>query len=200
MAEKRLGKIARHYDAQYVWIPEDADKFDDRIRRTENHWLWTGYVDASDGYGRFKPRHNERAQLAHRVAYVGGSGQSLTTSPSSTTWAIPGISAAACGPSAWRPSPMRRTSDAATHRRGKMRVKHTAQNAAASTTSRTQSTAQAESGAAGYAVARIMPGSAPLRRRGQGRQARAWCAGTGHSDQRLGLARLPHMGIDPGLS
>ena len=70
MTDKPLAKIARHYDAQYVWIPEDADKFDDRIRRTENHWLWTGYVDSSDGYGRFKPRHNERAQLAHRVAYV----------------------------------------------------------------------------------------------------------------------------------
>jgi hypothetical protein len=70
VSDKRPSKIARHYDAQYVWNPDDADKFDDRIRRTENHWLWTGYVDASDGYGRFKPRHNERAQLAHRVAYV----------------------------------------------------------------------------------------------------------------------------------
>lgn len=53
-----------------IWHPGDEDAFDDRVLRTDNHWLWTGYVSPSDGYGRFKPRHGEPAQLAHRVAYV----------------------------------------------------------------------------------------------------------------------------------
>jgi hypothetical protein len=52
------------------WRREDEDRFDDRVSRTEAHWLWTGYVDPRDGYGRFKPRHNDPAQLAHRLAYA----------------------------------------------------------------------------------------------------------------------------------
>lgn len=52
-----------------VWYEGDEDKFDERVSRREEHWLWTGYVDPRDGYGRFKPRHNEPAQLAHRLAY-----------------------------------------------------------------------------------------------------------------------------------
>ena len=52
-----------------MWREGDEDKFDDRVLRTEDHWLWTGYVDPRDGYGRFKPRHAEPAQLAHRLAY-----------------------------------------------------------------------------------------------------------------------------------
>jgi hypothetical protein len=53
-----------------IWSPADSDAFDDRVLRTENHWLWTGYVSRADGYGRFKPHHNSRSELAHRVAYV----------------------------------------------------------------------------------------------------------------------------------
>lgn len=53
-----------------AWDPGWTDSFEDRVRRTEGHWLWTGYIDRKDGYGRFKPHHNMRAELAHRVAYV----------------------------------------------------------------------------------------------------------------------------------
>lgn len=53
-----------------LWRPEWTDRFDDRIRKVDQHWLWVGYVDTKDGYGRFKPLHAERAQLAHRLAYV----------------------------------------------------------------------------------------------------------------------------------
>jgi HNH endonuclease len=55
---------------QLYWRLGDEEKFDDRVRRTESHWIWVGYVDPRDGYGRFKPRHNEGAELAHRLAYV----------------------------------------------------------------------------------------------------------------------------------
>ena len=53
-----------------IWNAADSDAFDDRVLRTDNHWLWTGYVSHEDGYGRFKPHHNVRTELAHRVAYV----------------------------------------------------------------------------------------------------------------------------------
>lgn len=53
-----------------TWNPDESEAFDKFVRRTEDHWLWTGYVDPRDGYGRFKPHHNVAAQLAHRVAYV----------------------------------------------------------------------------------------------------------------------------------
>lgn len=53
----------------YRWRDDDREKFDDRIRKTEDHWIWVGHVNARDGYGRFKPRHNERSELAHRLAY-----------------------------------------------------------------------------------------------------------------------------------
>ena len=66
MTHERTGRRPH----QVIWNANDADKFDDRIRKTESHWLWTGYVDPSDGYGRFKPRHNEPSELAHRLAYV----------------------------------------------------------------------------------------------------------------------------------
>lgn len=52
------------------WDPVWTERFDDRIVRTEAHWLWTGYVDHRDGYGRFKPSHADTAMLAHRLAYV----------------------------------------------------------------------------------------------------------------------------------
>lgn len=52
-----------------MWLEEWAERFEDRILRTEEHWWWTGYRDRRDGYGRFKPRHNINGQLAHRVAY-----------------------------------------------------------------------------------------------------------------------------------
>lgn len=52
------------------WRDGDEEKFDDRVRRTETCWLWTGYTDPRDGYGRFKPRHNDKAELAHRLAYA----------------------------------------------------------------------------------------------------------------------------------
>jgi hypothetical protein len=52
------------------WDPVWTEKFDDRIRRTEQHWLWTGYIDPRDGYGRFKPSHADPAMLAHRLAYL----------------------------------------------------------------------------------------------------------------------------------
>lgn len=56
--------------AQIIWDPDDAEAFDIRVVRGESHWLWTGYWDKTDGYGRFKPHHHSRAELAHRVAYV----------------------------------------------------------------------------------------------------------------------------------
>jgi hypothetical protein len=64
-----------------TWRPSDSDAFDDRVLRTEDHWLWVGYVSREDGYGRFKPRHNERAELAHRVAYVRWVGPILDETP-----------------------------------------------------------------------------------------------------------------------
>ena len=53
----------------FHWLPGDEDKFDDRVRKTENHWLWIGHVNKQDGYGRFKPRHNVKPELAHVLAY-----------------------------------------------------------------------------------------------------------------------------------
>jgi len=55
--------------AGFHWRPGDEDKYDDRVRRTENHWYWTGHVNKQDGYGRFKPRHNDPPELAHVLAY-----------------------------------------------------------------------------------------------------------------------------------
>jgi len=57
-------------DRPLLWLPEWTDSFEDRIRRTERHWLWTGYIDPRDGYGRFKPAHAIGSMLAHRVAYA----------------------------------------------------------------------------------------------------------------------------------
>lgn len=62
-------EIDRYSDLPLTWNPDDTERFDDYIRRTEHHWLWTGHVNDRDGYGRFKPR-GRQAQLAHRVAYV----------------------------------------------------------------------------------------------------------------------------------
>lgn len=56
--------------ADLTWNPEWAERFDDRIRKGERHWIWTGHVNAQDGYGRFKPSHADNAMLAHRLAYV----------------------------------------------------------------------------------------------------------------------------------
>lgn len=53
-----------------TWDPEETEAFDKFVRRTEHHWLWTGYVHPRDGYGRFKPHHASPTELAHRVAYV----------------------------------------------------------------------------------------------------------------------------------
>ena len=64
-----------------IWNPADSDAFDDRVLRTEDHWLWTGYVSREDGYGRFKPHHNARSELAHRVAYVRWVGPILDETP-----------------------------------------------------------------------------------------------------------------------
>jgi len=52
-----------------MWKVGDEENFDQRVLRTNNHWLWVGYVSPKDGYGRWKPRHNDLAQLAHRAAY-----------------------------------------------------------------------------------------------------------------------------------
>jgi hypothetical protein len=61
---------SRALDRPLFWDPAWTERFEDRIRRTERHWLWTGYVDQRDGYGRFKPSHEAPAYLAHRLAYV----------------------------------------------------------------------------------------------------------------------------------
>ena len=53
-----------------TWNPAWTESFDARVRFGERHWLWTGYVNPNDGYGRFKPHHNMSGELAHRVAYV----------------------------------------------------------------------------------------------------------------------------------
>jgi hypothetical protein len=53
----------------FRWREGDYEKFDERVRRTEDHWLWTGHVNKVDGYGRFKPHHDINSQLAHVLAY-----------------------------------------------------------------------------------------------------------------------------------
>lgn len=53
-----------------LWVPDWSETFDSRIRFGERHWLWMGYVDPRDGYGRFKPMHAVPSMLAHRLAYV----------------------------------------------------------------------------------------------------------------------------------
>lgn len=53
----------------YRWRTGDHDKFDERVRKTEDHWVWTGHVNKQDGYGRFKPHHDINSQLAHVLAY-----------------------------------------------------------------------------------------------------------------------------------
>lgn len=63
-------RVRPTHSEQILWDPDDAEAFDVRVARGETHWLWTGYVDPKDGYGRFKPHHHSRAELAHRVAYV----------------------------------------------------------------------------------------------------------------------------------
>ena len=51
-----------------TWDPEWAERYDRFVVRTEDHWIWIGYVDPEDGYGRFKAAGN--ARRAHRLAYA----------------------------------------------------------------------------------------------------------------------------------
>jgi len=54
--------------AYTTWDPEWAERFDKFVIFTEDHWLWIGYVDPEDGYGRFKA--DGSARRAHRLAYA----------------------------------------------------------------------------------------------------------------------------------
>ena len=51
-----------------AWRPAWAERFDQYVVRTDDHWLWIGYVDPDDGYGRFKAAGV--ARRAHRLAYA----------------------------------------------------------------------------------------------------------------------------------
>jgi hypothetical protein len=51
-----------------AWSPAWAERFDRYVVTTADHWLWIGYVDPDDGYGRFKAAG--RAQRVHRLAYA----------------------------------------------------------------------------------------------------------------------------------
>ena len=58
-----------HTSAATEWDPAWAERFDRYVIATEGCWIWIGYVDPEDGYGRFKPRHNVQPELAHVLAY-----------------------------------------------------------------------------------------------------------------------------------
>jgi len=49
------------------WDDAWSERFDKFVVVTEDHWLWIGYVDPEDGYGRFKAAG--RSQRTHRLAY-----------------------------------------------------------------------------------------------------------------------------------
>lgn len=44
-----------------------SDRFDERVQRGEDCWLWTGAI-STDGYGLI--RHDGRSTRAHRVAWL----------------------------------------------------------------------------------------------------------------------------------
>lgn len=50
------------------WNPEWSERFDQYVVFTEDHWIWIGYVDPEDGYGRFKADGQPRR--VHRLAYA----------------------------------------------------------------------------------------------------------------------------------
>lgn len=50
-----------------VWDPDLSERFDKYVVFTEDDWLWIGYVDPEDGYGRLKV--NGRPERVHRLAY-----------------------------------------------------------------------------------------------------------------------------------
>lgn len=50
-----------------AWDHELQERFDKFVIFTEDHWLWIGYIDPDDGYGRFKI--DGVAERVHRLAY-----------------------------------------------------------------------------------------------------------------------------------
>ena len=54
--------------AALQWNPTWADRFDSYVVLTDDCWIWIGYVDPEDGYGRFKA--GGVARRAHRLAYA----------------------------------------------------------------------------------------------------------------------------------
>jgi len=54
--------------ADIEWDAEWSERFDKFVIFTEDHWLWIGAVDESDGYGRFKAAGQSRR--THRLAYA----------------------------------------------------------------------------------------------------------------------------------
>jgi hypothetical protein len=50
------------------WSPEWAERFDQYVVTTDDHWMWIGYVDPDDGYGRLKV--DGALRRAHRLAYA----------------------------------------------------------------------------------------------------------------------------------
>lgn len=50
------------------WSSEWAERFDRYVIQTDDCWIWIGYVDPEDGYGRFKA--GGVARRVHRLAYA----------------------------------------------------------------------------------------------------------------------------------
>ena len=50
-----------------IWDHALSERFDKYVVFTEDHWLWIGYIDPEDGYGRLKV--NGRPERVHRLAY-----------------------------------------------------------------------------------------------------------------------------------
>ncbi|HEY1295432.1 MAG TPA: HNH endonuclease [Chloroflexota bacterium] len=50
-----------------AWDHELSERFDKYVVFTPDCWLWIGYIDPEDGYGRLKV--NGRPERVHRLAY-----------------------------------------------------------------------------------------------------------------------------------